>query len=49
MMRYPDLLNEMRRLYLKTLTEKGINDEETIRREANCLGTRLLAKEVRAG
>jgi hypothetical protein len=34
MMRYPDLLTEMRRLYLKTLVSKGINDTETIRREA---------------
>lgn len=34
MMRYPDLLTEMRRLYLKTLVSKGITDEETIRREA---------------
>jgi hypothetical protein len=34
MMRYPDLLTEMRKLYLKTLVSKDIIDEETIRREA---------------
>ena len=34
MMGYPNLLTEMRRLYLKTLVSKGIIDEETIRREA---------------
>jgi hypothetical protein len=34
MMRYPELLAEMRRLYLKTLIAKGFTDEETIRGEA---------------
>lgn len=34
MMRYPDLLTEMRRLYLKILVSKGITNEEAIRGEA---------------
>ncbi len=37
MMRYPDLLGEMRRLYLKALTEKGLNNEEAIRMEAKAM------------